>query len=141
MAETEETSAVASVVDASGLIALLHDEPGAEAVVEAIAAGAAASVVNWAEVLSKVAADGDDPRQVAAKFDAASGANASIRVEPLTLEDCVIVAELRPATKTLGLSLGDRACLVLARRLGIPALTADRSWADAGVDVDVRLIR
>lgn len=141
MAEAEETAAVASVLDASALIALLHDEPGAEAVVEAIAAGAAASVVNWAEVLSKVAADGDDPRQVAARLDVRTGANAAIWVEPLTSEDCITVAELRPATKTLGLSLGDRACLVLARRLGIPALTADRSWADAGVDVEVRLIR
>jgi hypothetical protein len=30
-----------------------------------IASGAAVSVFNWAEVLSKVAADGDDPRQKA----------------------------------------------------------------------------
>jgi ribonuclease VapC len=36
---------------------------------------------------------------------------------------------LRPATKSLGLSLGDRACLALAQRVGLPVLTADRTWA------------
>jgi PIN domain nuclease of toxin-antitoxin system len=46
--------------DASALIALLHDGPGADAVVAAITATAAVSVVNWVEMLSKVAADGDD---------------------------------------------------------------------------------
>lgn len=46
-------------------MALLHDEEGALAVVEAISAGATMSVINWAEVLSNVAADGDDPREVA----------------------------------------------------------------------------
>jgi ribonuclease VapC len=53
------------VLDASAVMALLHDEEGASAVVAAIAAGTTISVVNWAEVLSKVAADGDDPREVA----------------------------------------------------------------------------
>jgi ribonuclease VapC len=141
VAEAEEASAAASVLDASALIALLHDEPGAEAVVEAIAAGAVVSVVNWAEVLSNVAADGDDPRAVAARLGAGTGGRAMIRMEALTAEDCVAVAELRPATKELGLSLGDRACLVLAQRLAIPALTADRNWRDAGVELDVQLIR
>ena len=42
-----------------------------------------------------------------------------------------------------GLSLGDRYCLALARREGVPALTAERRWpeiADAA-GVTVRLIR
>jgi PIN domain nuclease of toxin-antitoxin system len=141
VAEAEEASTAASVLDASALIALLHDEPGAEAVVEAITAGAMVSVVNWAELLSKVAADGDEPREVAARFGAGDGANAAIGLEALSTEDCIAVAELRPLTKALGLSLGDRACLVLAQRLGVPALTADRSWVGAGVEVDVQLIR
>ena len=50
-------------------------------------------------------------------------------------------AELRLATRTAGLSLGDRACLALAAELGAPALTADRSWTGiaeaAGVAVQV----
>jgi len=67
----------ASILDASALIALLHAEPGSDAVLNAIADGAAMSVVNWAETLSKVAADGDDPQTVATAFDACSPANNS----------------------------------------------------------------
>jgi ribonuclease VapC len=44
-------------------------------------------------------------------------------------------------TMPQGLSLADRACLALAARLGIPALTADRSWTDAEVEAGVQLIR
>lgn len=53
------------------------------------------------------------------------------------------IGMLVPATRAAGLSLGDRACLALARRLGVPALTAERRWAEvAGVaGVEVRLIR
>ena len=109
-------------------MALLHDEEGASAVVGAIAAGATISVVNWAEVLSNVAADGDDPREVADRLSV-TGEEVVIWVEALTAADCMEVARLRPATKAHGLSLADRACLVLAERLGVPALTTDREWA------------
>ena len=51
------------------------------------------------------------------------------------------IAKLRPITKAQGLSLADRACLVLAARLGVPALTTDRTWADTEVDAEVKLIR
>ena len=48
---------------------------------------------------------------------------------------------LRPATKSLGLSLGDRACLALAQRVGLPVLTADRTWAKLAVGVEVKVVR
>jgi PIN domain nuclease of toxin-antitoxin system len=53
------------------------------------------------------------------------------------------VGLLLPATRAAGLSLGDRACLALARRLGVRALTAERRWADVArvAGVEVRLIR
>ena len=76
----------ASILDASALIAFLHNEPGAEAVVDAITATAAVSVVNWAETLSKVAADGDDPQQVA---DSLQTSDSPLILEPLTDADCV----------------------------------------------------
>jgi PIN domain nuclease of toxin-antitoxin system len=37
------------------------------------------------------------------------------------------------------LSLGDRACLALARRLDVPALTSDRSWQAIAAQVGVRV--
>jgi ribonuclease VapC len=128
----------ASILDASALIAFLHNEPGAEAVVDAITATAAVSVVNWAETLSKVAADGDDPRQVA---DSLQTSDSPLVLEPLTDADCVEIARLRPLTKAHGLSLADRACLALAKRLEIPVVTADRDWADLNLGTTVQLIR
>lgn len=121
-------------------MALLHDEEGAPVVVEAIAAGATISAVNWAEVLSNVAADGDDPGAVVGRLSV-TGEEAVIWVEALTAADCMEVARLRPITKARGLSLADRACLALADRLGVPALTTDREWTKADVAAEVRLIR
>ena len=52
-------------------------------------------------------------------------------------------AMLRPLTVEVGLSLGDRFCLALARREGLPAWTADQAWRNIGprIGVDIVLIR
>lgn len=121
-------------------MALLHDEKGSSAVVNAIAAGTTISVVNWAEVLSEVAGEGDDPETVASRLGV-TGEEVVIWVEALTAADCLEVAHMRPITKAQGLSLADRTCLVLAERLGVPAITADREWAKADVAAEVQLIR
>lgn len=131
----------ASVLDASALMAVLHGEDGASIVIEAIAEGAAVSVVNWAEVLSKLAEAGKDPEVAAAELRRAEGSRRALSIEPLTAADCVAVGRLRPITKRQGLSLADRACLALAERLGVPALTADRKWLEADVAAEVQLIR
>lgn len=130
-----------SVLDASALTALIRDEDGSSAVVEAIASGAAISVANWAEVLSNAAADGHDPQQVAEQLQKNEFADVALRVEPITEADCIEIAKLRPTTKPQGLSLADRACLALAARLGVPALTADSIWAQAEAPAEVKLIR
>lgn len=59
----------------------------------------------------------------------------------MTAADCIAVARLRLTTKTQGLSLADRACLALAERLDVPAVTADQEWAKADVGAEVQLIR
>lgn len=140
MPEAEGSRAPTSVLDASAVMALLHDEAGSSVVVDAIATGTTISVVNWAEVLSKVAGEGDDPEAVASRLGV-TGDEVVIWVEALTDTDCIEVAHMRPITKARGLSLGDRACLVLAERLGVPAITADREWAKADVAAEVQLIR
>lgn len=134
-------SAPASVLDASALMAVLHAEDGASVVIEAIGRGAAVSVVNWAEVLSKLAEAGKDPEAAAAELRRAEGSRRALSIEPLTAADCVAVARLRPITRRQGLSLADRACLALAERLDVPALTADRKWREADVVAEVQLIR
>ncbi|MGH2954346.1 MAG: type II toxin-antitoxin system VapC family toxin [Solirubrobacterales bacterium] len=140
-AESRVAQTAGSVLDASALIALLHGEDGGEAVAEAIATGAAISVVNLAEVLSKLAEAGKDPAEARGQLRDAAGNTDALAIEPLSENDCVEVPRLRPKTRELGLSLADRACLALAMRLGVPALTADRTWAEADVDVEIRLIR
>ena len=65
------------------------------------------------------------PTQEAARAVAILG----LEVAPMTEGQAQGSAELRPATRAAGLSLGDHACFALAMKLGAPALTADRSWA------------
>jgi ribonuclease VapC len=122
-------------------MAILHAEDGASVVIDAIGEGAAVSVVNWAEVLSKLAEAGKDPEIAAAELRRAEGSRRALSIEPLTAADCVAAARLRPITRRQGLSLADRACLALAQRLNVPALTADREWLTADVAAEVRLIR
>jgi len=123
------------VLDASAILALLHRETGAD-MVEQNLSGAVVSAVNMAEVAAKLTdrgmADGD-VRSVllalgldVAVFDA-DMAHASAR--------------LRPLTREMGLSLGDRACLALALVRKLPTLSADQVWAKLDVGVEVRLIR
>lgn len=131
----------ASVLDASALMAVLHAEDGASVVIDAIGEGAAVSIVNWAEILSKLAEAGKDPEVAAAELRRAEGSRRALSIEPLTAADCVAVARLRPITRRQGLSLADRVCLSLAERLGVPALTADRKWLEADVLAEVQLIR
>ena len=62
-------------------------------------------------------------------------------VVDFTAEQALASAELRPATRAAGLSLGDRACLALARSRKATALTADRAWNRAELDIEIEFIR
>jgi PIN domain nuclease of toxin-antitoxin system len=126
---------VSAAIDASALLALLFAEPGAEAVADAIATGATISAVNLGEVATVLVRHEGDPEKILAPV------RDQVEVWPFTDEDALAAAALYPKTAALGLSLGDRACLALARRLGCPAVTAERSWLKLTPDIDVQLIR
>ncbi|HEX6154022.1 MAG TPA: type II toxin-antitoxin system VapC family toxin [Solirubrobacterales bacterium] len=131
-----------AVLDASALLAHIDDEPGAEAVGEAIVNGAAISIVNWIEVLSKLAERGEDPEIASAEMTTPGLVETAVTIELVTAEDAIEAARLRPLTKERGLSLADRACLALGTRLEVPVLTADREWDDLRNDrAIVKLIR
>jgi PIN domain nuclease of toxin-antitoxin system len=132
---------LAPVLDASALLAHLQDEPGGDVVAEAIAGGAVISTVNLAEVFSRVADRGDDPAKLAAELTQIGLLDGAITVEPFTAADAIDAGRLRPLTRDAGLSLGDRACLALARRLDAPALTADTDWQGVAHGVELRPIR
>jgi ribonuclease VapC len=130
------------VLDASAFLAYLHEEEGAAEVADAIAKSVSMSAANWAETLSKVAEAGIQPSRLATDLENQGLLHGLLEVVPLTAEDALVIGELRPRTKGFGLSLGDRACLALALRLGLPVLTADRDWTDLeDVEVDVQPIR
>lgn len=135
------SEAFARVLDASALLAYLYGEEGAEAVRDSLASGCRMSIVNWSEVLSKVADAGDSPRDLVAQLEESRLLGTSLRLEEFSEADAMLVAELRPKTKHLGLSLGDRACLALGRRLSVAVVTADRDWKTLEGDDEIQLIR
>lgn len=65
----------------------------------------------------------------------------ALQVISLDAADGPDIARLRLTTRQHGLSLADRACLILAQRRALPALTADRAWAGLDFAVTVQLIR
>ncbi len=125
------------VLDASALLALLLDEPGAEKVKPALD-GALLGAVNLAEIVSHYAKLGAARSDVEAMLRPLP-----IRLVPIDAALSYDAGMLRPLTLPGGLSLGDRYCLALAKRQGVPALTAERRWPGiaTAAGVTVELIR
>lgn len=125
-----------TVLDASAVLALLHDEPGADPV-QAALSGAVLSTVNLAEIVGTLVDDDLDVAR-ARHLLAAAG----VVVEPLRERDAELAGALRAVPGGRSLSLGDRCCLALALR-STPAhvLTADRAWAQLGLPLTVDLLR
>ncbi|MGH2882018.1 MAG: PIN domain-containing protein [Solirubrobacteraceae bacterium] len=131
----EASAPIIAVLDASALLALLFAEPGAERVADVIAEGAVISTVNLSEVAALLVRHGQEPEKTLAPV------REQISVELFTPEDALTTAKLSQLTAPKGLSLGDRACLALAKRLATRAVTAERAWAQLEVDVQIELIR
>lgn len=123
------------VLDSSALLCLLNGEAGAERVAEALPT-AVIGAVNLAEAVGKLRERGLSVEEV----DEALG-GLQLDVRPLTALQAYATGHLQPATRVLGLSPGDRACLALAAELGAPALTADHAWAEADTGVAIEVIR
>ena len=126
-----------AVLDASALLALLRGEPGAERV-RSVLRNSAITTINFGEVVGFYARRGASEPDIRRLLHA-------LPVEriPFDEELAYVVGLMLPATSNAGLSLGDRACLGLAARFGVKALTADRSWSRVarGVGVDIEMIR
>jgi len=124
------------VLDASAIIAILNREPGAEKMTLDILRRSVCSAVNLAEVQTLLATQGGSPDE--AWEDACSPVR---EVVPFTAEQAKLAGSLVAQTKSLGLSLGDRACLSLGIQLKAPVYTADRAWKKLKVGVEVHLLR
>lgn len=122
-----------AVLDSSAVLAIVLDEPGA-AEVKRYLPGARISAVNVGEVVAKL-------RDLTMPDDTIDAVLDGLQIDTQAhdLEAAITAGKLRPATRAAGLSLGDRACLSLARTLALPAVTADRNWASVAEAINVRV--
>ena len=125
-----------TVLDASAVLPLIHDEPGAD-VVAAAMTDATIGTPNLAEVIGKLVDAGIDAAPVRQLL-----VTAGVNIEPLTPEDAELAGALRAIRGGRSLSLGDRCCVALTIR-SVPAvvLTAHRAWRKLDLPIDVRVIR
>ncbi len=123
------------VLDASALLTLLNAEEGAESVQQFLP-DAVISTVNFAEVVSRLSAVGMPENEIREALSILA-----LEIVPFDEEQAFHAGFLYPQTKALGLSLGDRACLALARTEGVPAITADHVWKKLEIGTTVKLIR
>ena len=113
------------ILDASAMLALLFDEPGA-ALVMPHARGSRLLAVNFAEVMERVIRAGGSPAQAERMID-----RLEITIVPFDRTLARHAAELRQRTRFMGASLAS----------GLPILSADRDWQKLDLGLDIRMIR
>jgi PIN domain nuclease of toxin-antitoxin system len=123
------------VLDSSALLASLKSEPGGD-LVDSVIEHSVISSVNLSEVVASLLNGGVSRDLI---IDVLR--RQSFEVVPFDREQAYDAGLLRASTIRLGLSLGDRCCLSLARSLGLPVLTADRAWLRLSVGVEVNMVR
>lgn len=125
------------VLDSSALLAFLWREPGSECVEAVLASEVVAmSAVNVAEVITK-AIDLGLPEEALGEM------HASFDFEQVPFDEtaALLAAMLRNDTRRLGLSLGDRACLALAKSREAIALTAVQPWRELDLGIRIECVR
>jgi ribonuclease VapC len=124
------------VLDASALLAVVNDEPGAD-MVRASLLNAVISAVNYSEVLKKAI-----EREVAVEPFISLIQAASVDIIPFDTVLAEATAALYPQAKAHGLSFADRACLALGMQHAATVLTADSEWKRLGLSsLKIKLIR
>ena len=122
------------VLDASAILALLKGERGASKVAGVIA-DASVCAVNQAEVISHFVHLGAPLEDIQAMLGA-------LPYTVVPADDALAweAGGLRSVTASAELSLGDRFCLALAKRLGVTTYTADKAWRDIASEAGVKVV-
>lgn len=123
------------VLDASAVLALLNHEPGREKVLSALQS-AVIGTVNLSEVMAKLVERGVPEPEALSVIE-----ELKLEVVPFDTHLAFRAGALRPVTKPLGMSLGDRACIALGMHLALPVLTAERNWRSLSLPVVIQVIR
>lgn len=122
------------VLDASALLAMLRDEPGGGKVADVLI-DSRMSVVNFAEVTSHFVHNEMPPHEVDAMLHPLP-----VALVEADVELAKVAGHLRAVTSKAGLSLGDRFCLALAMREGLPAWTADKQWKSVAEKIGINVV-
>jgi PIN domain nuclease of toxin-antitoxin system len=123
------------LLDASALLAAIHNETGGDYVQQHIDR-CIISTVNWSEVLQKLERSGVPLEKITTSLKALG-----LTVIEFTEEDAQHCASLWLSCCSLGLSLADRACLATGQRLQIKIITADRAWKNIETPLKIHMIR
>ena len=123
------------ILDASAILAVIHQESGYEKLTPDLLGRAVASTVNLAEVQGKLVSRGWMSDE--AWEDATSPIQ---EVMPFNQEQARIAGDLMAQTRQLGLSLGDRACLALGIALKSPVYTCEKAWKSLRLGVPIHVI-
>ena len=113
------------VLDATALIALVAQESGSERIAELLE-NSVVGAVNLAETANKLLEKGFSAAAVRESL-----AKLELKIEDWTEAMAYRSAEFTRFNKSHGLSLGDRACLTVAKQLRITAVTSDSTWRRA----------
>jgi ribonuclease VapC len=124
-----------AVLDASALLAFLLGEPGADKVADVLTS-CCISAVNLTETFGKLVEYGKPLDEVSHQV-----ARLRIPVVPYDAVHAEIAASIWMATRAHGLSLGDRACLAVAKERSLPALTAERDWKKCKLGIEIVTVR
>ena len=124
------------IIDASALLALLKNEPGADKV-ESLLGKIIMSSINVSETASILLESEMTTQEVQECLSPLIS-----EIVPFDEEQAFLAANLRKNTKKQGLSLGDRACISLGIKMNLPVYTADKIWQDLLLDnLEIKLIR
>jgi len=116
------------VLDASAVIALVRDEPGADRVAEHLG-NAVISAVNLQEVVKALLLRGFEIDVIREILE-----NLRLDIRSHDSEAAFASALLVGETAQYGRGLGDRTCMALGIALACPVLTTDREWKNVKVD-------